>query len=162
MSAEPIHAQRIRPSKLGLILAGFAVLNGGIGVAVNLNQGPITATLILAGAMLLFTLLSSAFWELRLVVNTGDIELGWGWPFERRLPFAQVSEASVQPYPAMRFMGWGLRRAVGGDWAFSDFGVKEALVLKLADGKQIFVTLKDPQASASAVAQAVASNTPSN
>lgn len=162
MSSDPIHAQQVRPAKLGMLCFGIAALEGGIGIALNLANLSIWPVLLLTGLMILFVLIGAAFWELRFVVRDSEIELGWGTPFRRVLPLAGIKGARVEPYKALKFGGWGWRMGAGGAWAYSDIGIKEALVLELASGKLIYITLKDPQAAAQAVAQALSGATPAS
>lgn len=160
MSDDPVHSQQIRPARLGLFCFGIAALEGGIGIALNLASVSIWPVLLLTALMILFVLIGASFWELRFIVRPGEVELGWGAPFRRVLPLAEIKAARVEPYKALKFGGWGWRMGAGGAWAYSDIGIKEALVLELASGKLIYVTLKDPQAAAQAVAQALAGATP--
>lgn len=155
-SIAPVHSQRIRPARLGVLLLLLAVVEGLGGAAMNFTSGPIWAVLLMGGLMLLFAWLTSVFWELRIEIGGHDVLLGWGWPLQRHLKLAEIKGARVAPYKALRFGGWGWRMGTGGAWAYSDIGIKEALVLELASGKLIYVTLKDPQAAAQAVAQALA------
>lgn len=152
MNAPLPFTQHIRPAKLGVLLALIACVEGAAGVANNLLDGPISATLLLAGMMLLFAWLAGAFWELRLVVQPDALELGWAPPFRTRIAVHDIAAVSVADYPARRFLGWGWRGAAGGDWAFSDIGAPRALVIRRHNGKSVYVTLPDAEAALAAVA----------
>lgn len=152
----PVYSQSIRPARLGVLLLLLAVVEGLGGAAMNFTSGPIWAVLLMGGLMLLFAWLTSVFWELRIEVGGQGVLLGWGRPLRRHILLSEIKGARVEPYKALRFGGWGWRMGTGSAWAYSDIGIKEALVLELASGKLIYVTLKDPQAAAQAVAQALA------
>ncbi|MBE7492502.1 MAG: hypothetical protein HS108_12175 [Planctomycetes bacterium] len=160
MTPEPdtptLHAQRVRPARLGVILAVLAFVPGAVGAGINLAGGSIWAVLLLTLGMLLFTMLASVFWELEICVRADHLEFGWGRPLRRRLNIADISAARAEPYKAARFGGWGWRLGRGGAWAYSDPGLKQALVLVTRDGREIHVTLPDAEAAARAVAALLA------
>lgn len=160
MQPQVTHAQHVRPARLGVLLALLALLEACAGVVMNLANGPIVATLLLTLIMMLFTILASAFWQLRFVVRPAEVELGWGWPFERRIAISAIQAARVEPYRALAFGGWGWRLGKGGAWAYSDIGIKQAVVLELASGKLVYVTLPEAEAAALAVAAALAAQRP--
>jgi len=151
MTSLPNYVQRIRPAKLGALLAFIAAVEGLGGIANNLLNGPITVTLLVSGLMLLFAWLAGLFWELRVSVGSEAIELGWLGPVHTRLSRTDIAAISVAEYPLRRFLGWGWRRAPGGDWAFSDVGLRQALVIERQSGKSVYITLRDPQAALAAV-----------
>lgn len=155
MQPEVTHAQHVRPARLGVLLALLAVVEGGAGALLNFANGPILTTLLLTALMMIFTILASTFWELRFVVRADGVELGWGWPFARRIDLAGIKAARVEPYPVAKFFGWGWRFGRGGAWAYSDIGIKQAVVLELTSGKQVYVTLPEVEAAARAVESAL-------
>ncbi len=151
MTSLPQYSQRIRPARLGALLALIAAVEGLGGIANNLLNGPITVTLLVGGMMLLFAWLAGVFWELRILVEPEALVLGWAGRVQTRLSRADIAAVSVADYPLRRFLGWGWRRASGGDWAFSDLGLRQALVIKRPNGKSLYLTLRDPQAALVAV-----------
>ncbi|MBX3474898.1 MAG: hypothetical protein KF754_10990, partial [Planctomycetes bacterium] len=154
--ASLLYSETIRPARIGVLMAMITVAEAA-GAGLNFFlQGPFWVTLLLAGCVLLFGLLALMFWELSVSVHGDRIELGWARPLLKRVRLAEVRGARVEPYRALKFGGWGWRMGMGGAMAYSDFGIKDALVLELANGRELHVTLRDAQAAATAVAKALA------
>lgn len=153
------YSQSIRPARLGIMLAFFAFDFGLFGAIVNFMGGHWGLTGVLGAFMLLMVGLASWFWELRFEVSPTGVLAAWGGPFRQEIALADITDAVIEPYNAGRFMGWGYRFSKG-DRALSDLSCPRALVLKLASGKAVYITLRDPEAALAAVASARAAAAP--
>jgi hypothetical protein len=153
------YTQRIRPARLGIMIAFFAFDVGLFGAIVNFSGGHWGITGVLGAFMLLMAGLASWFWELRFEVSADGVLAAWGGPFKQQVALADITGAGIEPYPAGRVFGWGYRMSKG-DRALSDLSCPQALVLKLASGKAVYITLRDPEAALAAVASAQAAAAP--
>jgi len=65
----------------------------------------------------MFALLSLSFAVLRTVVTDREVIVKYGL-WGPRIPLEAITECKVVPYEFHKFGGWGIRRGIGGTWAY--------------------------------------------
>ena len=137
--------QRFRQPWVWLLLSLAALVvtarlvSEGPSVGNTLGLGVVAATFLL-------------FLNLKLEVETRPdaLHLRYAPFFTRSIPYSEIREAELEPYPLFAYGGWGLRYSFTKGWAYTVAG-NQGLRLKLRSGKTLYLGSQRPEELLSAI-----------
>jgi hypothetical protein len=156
--------KRVAP-KYWHLLFGLPTLLTLAGVPMTLlHVGNHPAPLWMAAIFPVFAALLALLWVgmsvLRVTVSNTDVNVQYGL-FGPKIPLAAIRSAAAVSYNWAEFGGWGIRRSLGGTWAYTlpgDGG--RAVKIVWTDGKGVerstLIGCGDPDALAAAIERACA------
>lgn len=123
-------------------------VTGAAGVAATIAAGdPIAAGIVGGGSFLAWSVLTT----MRVTVTDSHLHVQYGL-FGPRIALADIAAVEVVDYHAMRYGGWGIRRSISGNVAYSMPGRGgKAVRITTTSGKVIEVTSEQPAALAAAI-----------
>jgi hypothetical protein len=111
------------------------------------NPVPASALPLVLGAIaalgLMFAALAVTFAVLRTVVTSTEVNVKYGL-WGPTIPLEQIRSCKVVDYEWTKFGGWGIRRGVGGKWAYVP-GPGEVVEIEYGDGDIVQIGAKDPR-----------------
>lgn len=97
----------------------------------------------IAALGLLFAAMAVTFAVLRTVVTQTEVNVKYGL-WGPRIPLERIRSCKVVDYDWTRFGGWGIRRGVGGKWAYVP-GPGEVVEIEYGDGDVVQIGAQDPR-----------------
>ncbi len=109
----------------------------------------------LVGFAAMFAVLSLTFAVLRTVVTSREVIVKYGL-WGARIPIEAITSCKVVPYKWTQFGGWGIRRGIGGVWAYVPGAgdVVEIAYTENGKTKRVQVGANNPQLIASEIQHA--------
>lgn len=95
----------------------------------------------IAALGLLFAGMAITFAVLRTVVTQTEVNVKYGL-WGPRIPLDRIRSCKVVDYDWTRFGGWGIRRGLGGKWAYVP-GPGEVVEIEYGDGKIVQIGARD-------------------
>lgn len=141
-----IHTRQAMPWWFFALMGAVALVEVGAAIAAHNPVSLLTLPLLAVVSLVLSHV------RVTVTAESVDVKLGlWG----PKVLLSQIERCEAKPYEAMRFGGWGIKRAVDGTWAYSvPGGAGEGVELHWRDAKgalrKTFVTT--PRAAEVAVA----------
>ena len=136
---------------MAALMVAVLIIMGGSTAFMAMYPVPEWALYVMCGSTALVAFFMIVFRRLNVTVDESGVCADWGGIIRKRIPLDDIAEVRVEPYRWLQFGGWGWRFNLGGDVAFSQIGVSEALNIRRKNGKRLVVTLRNPQEAADAV-----------
>lgn len=136
-----------------VLLAALAMI--GVAAVVLLDDelstaGRVLLGIVLASSGLALLIVVRMFATLRVRVTDDVVVFGFG-RVRKSLRADEIVSAAPDPYPWLRYGGWGVRISTGGYRAYSQAFERESVVIHAADQHRYHVTSRHPADLAEAI-----------